>query len=138
MAVGVQVGSIVDTIGSASFFNAFFSTIVAVLEDDARGSRFPALTETLYDGSLSPAEAARARGELARVREGLSQHPPSAVVWDLDDRGARPPWGDDISADITSLGDYFVASSGRDLIDALDEALEAAVTENTRLEIVGL
>jgi hypothetical protein len=53
------------------------------------------------------------------------------VVWDIDNPEARPPWGDDISSDITDLSNYFVTSDGRDLFEVLDEAMSAL--ERSRL-----
>ena len=35
-----------------------------------------------------------------------------------------PPWESNISADITDLSNYFVTSTGRDLISSLKEILE--------------
>jgi len=36
----------------------------------------------------------------------------------------RPPLGNDISAEITDLSNYFVTSAGRDLIGLVAECLE--------------
>ena len=49
------------------------------------------------------------------------------VVWDIEDLGKRPPWGDDISPDITNLSNYFVTSEGEDLIEVLKLALEMSI-----------
>lgn len=135
MAVGLRVGEHREVIGTPGFLNAFFSTLVAVLEDGRRGSRFPALTVTLYAGELSAADVPEALGEARAAREELALHPPSEVRWDLDDPAARPPWGDDISSDITSLADYFVTSAGRDLFDVLVEVLDLASTRGERVTI---
>jgi hypothetical protein len=64
--------------------------------------------------------------ELDQIREELRRLPPSDVVWDVEDRDKQPPWGDDISDDITDLGNYFVTEDGRDLFDVLIRRLDSA------------
>ncbi|UNU43586.1 hypothetical protein EAO27_13310 [Sphingopyxis sp. YF1] len=135
MAVGIKVGSITDEIGTADFFHAFFSTISATLED-RWGARFPVLLNQLYQGSLPHSQAATALSELAQISSELAAFPPSAVVWDIDDRTKQPPWGDNISEDITNLANYFVTSTGRDLIVTVTEALDDLHSIGGSAEIV--
>ncbi|WP_259467278.1 immunity 70 family protein [Sphingomonas sp. PP-F2F-G114-C0414] len=54
----------------------------------------------------------------------------------MEDRTKTPPWGGNISADITNLSNYFVSSTGRYLIDLLQEGLEASRDERRVAEIV--
>jgi hypothetical protein len=136
MSVGVKVGSIVDEVGTADFFHAFFSTISHHLEPTGWGSKFPTLMNGLYQGRLENPQVEPAIHELHKVRDGLKAIPPSRVVWDADDLSKRPPWGDKISAEITDLSNYFVTSTGRDLFALLFEALEAAKAENQLVEVV--
>jgi len=85
----------------------------------------------LHGGRLP---AAHVRGALAELREAkatLAKLPPSSVVWDIENRAARPPWGDRIAPEITNLGNYFVSSTGRDLFELLEEALSAAAEGKT-------
>ena len=124
MTVGIKVGSIIDEIGSAAFLFAFFSTISANLEQ-RWGARFPKLLTVLYQGRLPQSDATAALTELGIVQDELAGLPAQRVVWDINDRTKMPPWGDDISSDITDLSNYFVTSTGRDLIETLREALEA-------------
>ena len=128
MAVVVKVGSVSDEIGAPSFLHCFFSTISAHCDGGRWGSRFPSLFQ-LYEGRLPAKQAAAAFTELREAKLLLSKLPPSAVVWDIESPSAQPPWGTNISADITSLGNYFVSSTGRDLFSLLEDALKAAEEE---------
>jgi hypothetical protein len=128
MAIGIRVGSITDEIGAPSFFHAFFSTISAHCDRSGWGSRFPNLFK-LYEGRLPAGDARSAAAELIEAKLALTKLRPAEVVWDIEDRTAKPPWGDQISPKITSLGNYFVSSTGRDLFDLLEEALLAATKE---------
>jgi hypothetical protein len=129
MAVGITVGSITDEIGAPSFVHAFFSTISAHCEPKGWGTRFPHLMKELYQGHLAYQHALVALDELAQAKAVLSQLPPSKVVWDIEDRKAQPPWGNNIADEITSLGNYFVSSSGRDVFALLEEKLDASAQE---------
>ena len=126
MAVGVTVGSITDELGAPSFVHSFFSTISAHCEPAGWGRRFPHLMNELYQGRLPHASALLALAELQQAKTTLSNLPPRSVVWDIENRQSRPPWGDNIASHITSLGNYFVSSSGRDVFDLLGEALAAS------------
>lgn len=134
MTVGIKVGSITDEIGTGDFFHAFYSTVSGRLED-RWGESFPSLMQ-LYDGRLPFQKAPAALAELADIRTKLAAFTPNHVIWDIEDRAKTPPWGRDISANITNLSNYFVTSTGRDLIELLKEALEASRNEQQVAEIV--
>lgn len=129
MAVGVAVGSITDELGAPSFVHSFFSTISAHCEPAGWGSRLPHLMNELYVGRLPHASASLALQELRLAKATLSSLPPSSVVWDIENRQSMPPWGDNIASHITSLGNYFVSSTGRDVFEILMEALTASADE---------
>lgn len=137
MGVVLTAGREAWRVGAGSFFNAFFSTVAARLEPDGWGTRFPLVMRGLFDGEVVPEDVAGARGELAAIREELRAFPPGEVVWDYEDRSARPPWGDDISPEITDLGNYFVTSEGEDLFDVLDAALADAERRGEPLLVEG-
>ncbi|WP_205184070.1 MULTISPECIES: Imm70 family immunity protein [Burkholderia] len=126
MSVGVRVGSIVDEVGASSFFNSFFSTIWGLLEPKGPGTKYPVVSSEFYEGSVSAQHVEKALEELRAIREELKNFPPTAVIWDYEDRSKQPPWGSDISSDITSMSNYFVSSTGRDLFDLLIEAFDDA------------
>lgn len=135
MAVGIKVGSITDEIGTSDFFHAFFSTVSYHLEEKW-GSRFPALMNQLYQGELEPGLAEKAVAELRQIKDELVRFETSKVVWDIENLSKQPPWGADISPDITSLANYFVTSTGRDLISTLIEALDEAAAHGKPATIV--
>ncbi len=110
-------------VGTADFLRAFFSTVAAHLEPEGWGSRFPLVMTDLYGGSLQAKGAVTALEELREIRSQLQAYPPELVVWDFDDRHAEPPWGSDISTDITDLSNYFVTADGENLIDVVEAAL---------------
>jgi len=126
MTIGIKLGQITDEIGSSDFFHSFFSTIAGNLEPEGWGSRFPTMMNTFYAGKLEKHDVQAALSELDEITSSLQRIRPDQVIWDYADRTKLPPWGSNISDEIESLGNYFVTSTGRQLIPLIREVfLEA-------------
>jgi hypothetical protein len=130
MSVGIKVGSIIDEIGAPSFVHAFFSTISAHCEPQGWGTQLPHLINELYQGTLSYINAAAALEELKIAKTCLSKLSASKVVWDIENKELRPPWGTNIAETITDLGNYFISSTGRDVFALLMESLEYSIKKS--------
>lgn len=123
------------TIGTADFLHAFFSTVCGRLENGKWGSRFPHLMNELYQGVLPVRHLAAGTEELSQIKQELAQFAPDQVIWDIDDRSLTPPWGDNISDDITDLSNYFVTIEGEDFLSVFAAALDKAQQRNASLKI---
>ncbi|WP_088258506.1 immunity 70 family protein [Fimbriiglobus ruber] len=135
MAVGFRVGSIVDEIGTHDFLHAFFSTISYHLEPNGWGNRFPELMNELYKGKLDSLKADKVLADVAAIRQELKNRRPDEVIWNIENLTAQPPWGNNISPDITDLSNYFVTSTGRDIFDVLEECLKSLKRKSGSLTI---
>ena len=135
MAVGFEIDFLWYPIGSGDFLHAFFSTICHHLEKGKWGGKYPYLMNNLYQGKLGWKDVKQARKELEEIHQDLKYFPPSEVVWDIDDLTLSPPWGDNISPDITDLSNYFVTSDGRDLFEVLFEVFRESEQEKTDIEV---
>ena len=122
------------TIGTADFLHSFFSTVCGRLENGKWGSRFPHLMNELYQGVLPVKHLAAGTEELSQIKQELAQFAPDQVIWDIDDRSLTPPWGDNISEDITDLSNYFVTSEGEDFLSVFAAALDKAQQRNASLK----
>lgn len=89
----------------------------------------------LYQGTLPAEHLAAGADELAQIKQELAQFSPDQVIWDIDDRSLTPPWGDNISEDITDLSNYFVTSEGEDFLTVFAAALDKAQQRNVPLKI---
>ena len=69
-----------------------------------------------YQGTLDKDNVETAIEELKKIQLELQAFSPDKVVWDIDDLSNQPPWGKNISNDITNLSNYFVTSDGEDFI----------------------
>lgn len=135
MATAFTVKYYMYTIGTADFLNAFFSTVCGRLENGKWGSRFPHLMNELYQGVLPVKHLAAGTEELSQIKQELAKFAPDQVIWDIDDRSLTPPWGDNISEDITDLSNYFVTSEGEDFLSVFAAALDKAQQRNASLKI---
>lgn len=114
MAVGFKVKYYWYQIGRGDFLHSFFSTVAYNLENENWGSRFPIIMNELYQGKMSWMNVDKAIAELNVIKEELKAFSPDKVIWDIEDLSKQPPWGNNISKDITSLSNYFVTSDGED------------------------
>ena len=119
----------------AIFCTRFFSTVAYNLENGNWGSRFPVIMSELYQGRLKSEHIDKALEELRVIKRGLQGIAPEKVVWDIEDLSKRPPWGNNISEDITDLSNYFVNSDGDDFLSIFFHALEKAKEVNAEVQI---
>ena len=125
--VSFTVGFYLYDIGTSSFLHSFFSTVAYRIENGKWGSKFPIIMNELYQGRLSYENAPIAKKELKKIKKRLSKFSPDKVVWDIEDLSKQPPWGNNISDDITSLANYYVTSSGVDFIEVFNEVLDKSI-----------
>ena len=124
--VFLQVSNNGYRIGRGDFLWSFFSTIANNLEEDYWGNKFPYILDKFCQGELKGEDISNAKEELLIIREKLKEFSPSNVIWDAEDLNKQPPWGNDISKDITDLSNYFVTCEGEDLFDVIFEAFNYA------------
>ena len=135
MTVGIRITGNIGELGAGSLVHAVFSTISSRLEPNGWGSRFPELVNELYQGRLPAEKVEKALNDVRTIREELKEYSPDQVVWDIEKPDALPPWGDDISPHIDSLANYFVTSTGRDLLLFVEQMLEQAVVDKCDVTI---
>ena len=135
MAVGFKVKFYWYQIGHGDFLHSFFSTVAYNLEDKKWGSRFPVIMNKLYQGKINREDIEKAIEELSIIKKELQAFSPDKVIWDIEDISKQPPWGDNISKDITNLSNYFITSDGEDFISVFFHALEKSNEVNSDMEI---
>ena len=89
----------------------------------------------LYQGKIERENIGKAIEELSIIKKELKKIGPEKVVWDIEDLSKQPPWGSDISKDITDLSNYFVTSDGNDFLTVFSHALEKAKEVNAEIVI---
>ena len=135
MAVGFKVKFYWFQVGSADFLHSFFSTVAYHLEGEKWGSRFPVIMNELYQEKVKQENVDQAIAELNVMVKELKAFAPDKIIWYIDDLSKQPPWGSDISEDITDLSNYFVTSDGKDFITVFLHALQKAKEVHAEIEI---
>jgi 2,3-bisphosphoglycerate-dependent phosphoglycerate mutase len=138
MTVGFEVDILWYEVGTPEFLNAFFSTVKYHLCTDDVSDKYPHFLNDLYHGKVKYKDALETLKEVEDIKLGLKEFKPEEIVWDIEDLSKSPPWGADISTDITDLSNYFVTSDGEDLFSSLINALRRSYEEKVDLEIVNL
>jgi Immunity protein 70 len=123
MTISFEVGTLHYEVGTPDFLNAFFSTIKYHLCTDHVSDKYPHFFNNLYNGKVKYKDALDTLKEAEDIKIGLKEFKPEEIAWDIEDLSKSPPWGSDISKDITDLSNYFVTSDGEDLFSSLINAL---------------
>ena len=87
----------------------------------------------ITSGSIAPTFLCGIALEI--IKKELRAYGPENVVWEIEDLSKQPPWGNNISKDITDLSNYFVTSDGDDFLKIFMHALKKAKELNCELEI---
>jgi hypothetical protein len=131
--VDLYVGNTMWRVGQDDFLHSFFSTVAYQVEREGWGSRFPVLMKELYMGRLPKERVPKARQELEEVRAGLSGLQPADRVYSYDEPNEPTPWG--VPPGAATLADCFLSSSGKNLLDLLDRALDVSEEADADVEI---
>ncbi len=135
MGVHLSTSHFIYEVGSSDFFISFFDTIEIRLTKGLFGKNYPVVLTDFYNGKISFDKLDTAEKELAEIRKRLKKFKSHKVVWDKNDLSKQPPWGNNISEDITNLSNYFVTSDGRDLFEVIFRAIEMAKKKKSELII---
>ncbi|AJY75452.1 immunity 70 family protein [Paenibacillus beijingensis] len=136
--VGLSASYFWFPVGTGNFLHAFFSTISYNLEPNGWGTKYPFLMKRLYSGNLENKFVPALLEEVKEIRNLLEAIPPSKVIWDIEDLSKQPPWGNDISPEITSLANYFANNRGEDLFELFKRAIQTAIDYDLDLKIKSL
>ncbi|NHZ94355.1 hypothetical protein F2P46_01130 [Massilia sp. CCM 8734] len=136
MTIGMRQGSVVTEIGPGGLLHSLMSTVAAHLENGNWGARFPLLMGKLYQGSLPAADVDAAILEAQAIKSGLMNLGPDMVVWDIDDLSLVPPRGKSVGTHVKSMAEYFVTSTGRNLMDEILDNLESLKEFGGTLDIL--
>ena len=101
-------------IGQAAILHSLYSTVVARIKDV--NELAPAAVSFLKTGRYSGKEGLKVARQLNLIRDRLSQIPPEAAVYDINNPATSAPWEGHLSAVITSCGNMYTTADGKDLL----------------------
>ena len=135
MAVYLKTSNHLFEIGTGDFFISFFDTIEYRLTSGSEKNKYHIILNDLYNGHLAFENLEKAEIELKGIQEKLKKFKPSEIIWDKNDLTKTPPWGDNISDNITDLSNYYVTSGGKDLIEVIFTAIATAKLKKSGITI---
>jgi len=136
MTIGIRQGSVTTEIGPSGILHSLMSTVAVHLEDGSWGTRYPLLMDKLYQGSISNVDVDAAMAEAVAIKNGLKKLGSENVVWDIEDLALSPPSGSASGPHVKSMADYFVTTTGRNLLDEIIDNLESLKEFGGTLEII--
>lgn len=122
-------------IGTPAFFTSFFDTIDVHLTKGLFGKKYPIVLGEFQDGVLRNENLDKAEVELKNIKKRFKKLKPSKIIWDKYDLTKKPPWGSEISDEITSMANYYVTCNGEDLFEIIFKAIAEAKTLKSDLKI---
>ncbi len=135
MGVRLRTKNSTFEIGASDFLISFFDTIDYHLNKGIFGKRYKTILAEFYNEELSFRNLEKAERELREIQKRLKKFSPNKVIWDKMDLTKQPPWGGDISSEITDLSNYFVTSDGEDLFEVMFRAIRKAKEEKSAITI---
>lgn len=136
MTIGLRQGSVITEIGPGELFHSVFSTIAVRIENGQWGTRFPIVMNELYQGSVSHSDADTALNEMLEIRKALQLLPPDQVIWDAENPSKDPPWGRTVGPHVKSCAQYWVTTTGRNIVDEIIDNLESLREFGGTLDVI--
>lgn len=101
-------------IGTNDYLYCFYSTIVANLSKNLK--EISLAIDFLKDGKCKGSAGYETARQFNLIRDQLSRLRTNKIVYDIENVNKKAPWGNNISPVVTSCGNFFVTSEGKDLI----------------------
>lgn len=136
MTIGLKQGSVVTEVGPGGILHSLCSTIATHLEGGRWGAQFPLIMGNLYQGLLHEKDVDAAQAELEKIKKGLEKLLPSQVVWDIENPEIKPAWLQEAGPHVSSMANFFVTTTGRDLLFEIADNLESLKEFGGALEII--
>lgn len=134
MTIALKQNNVITEVGPGGILHSLFSTIAFRVEKKW-GGKFPVIMNELYHGGLTQAHARTALQEIRAIKQALAMLPAQDVIWDIDDPGASGPWGG-IGPHIQNASQFHVTKNGRNLLNEIEENIEAIIRFGGDLEII--
>lgn len=121
MTIMSEDGKVFVDVGNIEYWNCFYSTIITNLKNYINDNSL--VMSFIKNGSCEHSDCLSIARELNLIKDKLSMLPPDQIVYDYNDLSKEPPWGSSISSIVTSCGNFFTTSDGRDLISEINIVL---------------
>jgi len=121
MILRTDDGKRIIDIGTSDLWFCFYSTVAIRLSNIK--SRIPDALEFMKNQKCVYSKCLETARQFNLIRDELSCHPVSDIVYNMNDPNQKAPWEGRISNVITSCGNFFTTADGKDLIFELTALL---------------
>ena len=101
-------------VGSESIWKSVLSTVEIRLNYMIR--EIPLALKFLNTGTCNANDAFETARQFNLIRDALSQIPPREAIYDKDNLALQAPWIENLSGIVTSCGNLYTTSDGKDLL----------------------
>ena len=101
-------------IGSNDILFSLYSTIMVRLQSDH--SEIKEAVMFLQTGVCKSGDALECARQFNLIRDKLSQISPNDAIYDMNDLSKKAPWEGQISPIVTSCGNMYTTTDGKDLL----------------------
>lgn len=136
MTIGMKQGSVVTEIGPGGLLHSLLSTVAVHLEGGRWGDKYPLIMGEFYQGCLLSNNAEPALLEMREIQEKLRTLTPDKVVWDIESPNTAPPWGKSYGPHVKNMADYYITTTGRNLVDEIIDNIESLCEFGGSLDII--
>ena len=123
----------VSKLGSNDYLFCFYSTIFVNLSRIKQ--KISLALDFLRTGECKGADGYEIARQFNIIRDELSQLSTDKIVYNMSDPNIKAPWSDKISPVVTSCGNFFTTSEGKDLIYEINTILCYAKVKNVDVSI---
>lgn len=120
-------------IGTNNYLFCFYSTVYVNLAKKYKDISLA--IEFLRDGECNGCDGYIIARQFNLIRDRLSNLDVSKIVYDMTDPKKKAPWINNISFVVTSCGNFFITSEGKDLIFEISSILCYAKVKNVDVYI---
>ena len=101
-------------VGSESIWKSVLSTVEIRLNYMIK--EIPFALKFLNTGTCNSKDAFETARQFNLIRDALSQIPPREAIYDKDNLALQAPWIENLSGIVTSCGNLYTTSDGKDLL----------------------
>lgn len=101
-------------VGSESIWKSVLSTVEIRLNYMIK--EIPFALKFLNTGTCNSKDAFETARQFNLIRDALSQIPPREAIYDKDNMSLQAPWIENLSGIVTSCGNLYTTSDGKDLL----------------------
>ncbi len=120
-------------VGSKKYWDSLFSTIIINLEKTKNDIMLA--VKFIETGACSFNESQETARQINLIRDRLSQFGPDKAVYDYHHPEMKCPWEGNLSPIVTSCGNLYTTSDGKDLLVELVTILTYSSVKKVNVEV---